>query len=102
MLLSEQLDLGSRHALHQMLGIDLRRVVEAGRYRYAISNHLALAWFNRDRPAEQRLHALGEISADLIACIVRDEPDVPTQALLRALVQMRQDGEFDAIFSRYR
>lgn len=76
--------------------------LEAGRYRYAVSNELALDWFNRNLPSDQRLHALTEISADLVACIVRDEPDVPTQALLRALVQMRQDGEFEAILARYR
>ena len=73
-----------------------------GRNRYAVSNELTLAWFNRERAPTERLHALGELSNDLIACIVRDEPDVPTQALLRAMVQMKQDGEFDAIIARYR
>jgi polar amino acid transport system substrate-binding protein len=33
---------------------------------------------------------------------VRDEPDVPTMALLRALVQMKQAGEFEQILARYR
>ncbi|WP_061240285.1 ABC transporter substrate-binding protein [Ectopseudomonas composti] len=75
--------------------------LEVGRYNYAVSNQLTLAWFNRQRSAGQRLHALSEISSDLVACIVRDQPDVPTQALLRALVQMKQDGEFDDILARY-
>ncbi|MFI8581806.1 substrate-binding periplasmic protein [Ectopseudomonas khazarica] len=76
--------------------------LEAGRYRYALSNSLSLAWFNRHRSKAEQLHVLGEISSDLVSCIVRDEPDVPTQALLRALVQMKQDGEFEAILARYR
>lgn len=76
--------------------------LEAARYSYAISNELSLHWFNRARPAHQRLHMLGEIAADPIACIVRDAPDIPTMALLRAMVQMKQDGEFEAILARYR
>lgn len=74
----------------------------AGRYRYAVSNQLALDWFNRRQPEGRKLRAFDEIAVDLISCIVRDEPDVPTQALLRALVQMKQDGEFEAILARYR
>ncbi|UTH30206.1 substrate-binding periplasmic protein [Ectopseudomonas hydrolytica] len=76
--------------------------LEAGRYRYAVSNELTLAWFNRGLPEEKRLRALAELSADALSCLVRDAPDVPTQALLRALVQMKEDGELDAILSRYR
>nr|WP_059391837.1 ABC transporter substrate-binding protein [Pseudomonas toyotomiensis] len=76
--------------------------LEAGRYQYAISNDLSLNWFNRHQPQEKRLHALAEIRAAPVGCIVRDAPDVPTQALLRALVKMKQDGEFDAILARYR
>ncbi len=71
--------------------------LRAGRYAYAISNELSLHWFNRQLPASQR-----ELSHDPIACIVRDAPDVPTMALLRAMVQMKQDGEFDAILQTYR
>lgn len=76
--------------------------LSAKRYRYAVSNELALHWFNRTLRAEDKLHALSEIASDPIACIVRDAPDVPTMALLRAMVQMKQAGEFDAILARYR
>lgn len=76
--------------------------LSARRYRYAISNELSLHWFNRHQPPGQKLHSLGEVAADPIACIVRDAPDVPTMALLRAMVQMKQAGEFDAILARYR
>lgn len=74
----------------------------AGRYRFAVSNRLSLDWFNRRKPTDERLRALGEIDAEPISCIIRNEPDVPTQALLRAMVQMKQDGEFEAILARYR
>ncbi|MBM7060596.1 transporter substrate-binding domain-containing protein [Pseudomonas sp. UL073] len=76
--------------------------LSAGRNHYAVSNELALAWYNRQRPSSEPLYAVEQISEDLVACIVRDEPDVPTMALLRALVRMKQDGEFDAILARYR
>ncbi|MGL4317100.1 MAG: substrate-binding periplasmic protein [Pseudomonas sp.] len=76
--------------------------LQANRYRYAVSNDLALQWFNRRQPATRKLQAERELSADLVACIVRDEPDVPTMPLLRAMVQMSNDGEFEAILAKYR
>ncbi|TBU88152.1 substrate-binding periplasmic protein [Phytopseudomonas dryadis] len=74
----------------------------AGRYDYAVSNDLSLHWFNRQHERGEKLHAVQELASDLVSCIVRDEPDVPSMQLLRALVRMKQDGEFDAIVQRYR
>jgi polar amino acid transport system substrate-binding protein len=74
----------------------------AGRYRFAVSNQLTLDWFNSRQPAARRLQPLQEVTSELVACMVRDAPDVPTMALLRAMVRMKQDGEFDAILARYR
>ncbi|WP_300656359.1 ABC transporter substrate-binding protein [Pseudomonas sp.] len=76
--------------------------LKARRYDYAISNELTLQWFNRQQPAGHNLQPQLEISSDIVACIVRDEPDVPTMRVLRALVQMRQADEFETILSRYR
>lgn len=76
--------------------------LQAKRYDYAISNELMLQWYNRQQPGEGKLQPLLEVANDIVACIVRDEPDVPTMRLLRALVQMKQAGEFDAILARYR
>lgn len=76
--------------------------LSARRYRYAISNELSLHWFNRHQAPEQKLHSLSEVAAEPIACIIRDAQDVPTMRLLRAMVQMKQAGEFDAIVARYR
>ncbi|WP_437882909.1 substrate-binding periplasmic protein [Pseudomonas sp. LRF_L74] len=74
----------------------------AGRYRYAVSNELSLNWFSRQHHQQASLRAMLKITEDLAACIVRDEPDVPTMRLLRALVQMSNDGEFQAILGKYR
>lgn len=76
--------------------------LKAKRYDYAISNELTLQWYNRQQPAGDKLQPLLEVAADIVACIVRDEPDVPTMPLLRALVQMKQAGEFETILARYR
>ncbi len=76
--------------------------LSARRNRYAISNELSLHWFNRHQAPGEKLHYLSEVASDPIACIVRDAPDVPTMALLRAMVQMKQAGEFDEILARYR
>lgn len=76
--------------------------LDAGRNNYAVSNELTLVWFNSGRTAEHKLVPLEELSSDLASCIVRDEPDVPTMALLRAMVQMSNDGEFEKILARYR
>jgi polar amino acid transport system substrate-binding protein len=76
--------------------------LKAKRYDYAISNELTLQWFNSQQPVGDKLQPLQEVATDLVACIVRDEPDVPTMPLLRALVQMKQAGEFEQILARYR
>jgi len=76
--------------------------LDAGRNNYAVSSELTLNWFNRDQPPHHKLQPLLELSSDLASCIVRDEPDVPTMALLRAMVQMSNDGEFEKILARYR
>ncbi len=76
--------------------------LDAGRNDYAVSSELTLNWFNRTQAPQHKLQALQELSSDLASCIVRDEPDVPTMALLRALVQMSNDGEFEKILASYR
>lgn len=76
--------------------------LEAGRNNYAVSSELTLNWFNHNQPADLKLQPLEELSSDLASCIVRDEPDVPTMQLLRALVQMSNDGEFEQILAKYR
>lgn len=82
-------------------GLVLRKLA-AGRYDYAVSNELALLWFNRGRDDAEQLHEVHELTRDEVACLVRDAPDMPTQALLDAMRQMQENGEFTAILQRYR
>lgn len=76
--------------------------LRAHRYDFAVSNDKSLEWYNRHQSPEQRVYESAQLGNDLMSCIVRDEPDVPTMQLLRAMVRMKEDGEFDEILARYR
>ncbi|MNN16415.1 Membrane-bound lytic murein transglycosylase F [compost metagenome] len=75
--------------------------LQAGRYRHAVSNQLSLQWFNQGLPAEQRLQVLAVLEEQDLGCMVRNDPAIPTQGLLRALVRMKQSGEIERIVQRY-
>ena len=66
--------------------------LQAGRYRHAVSNQLSLQWFNQGLPTEQQLQALAVLEEQDLGCMVRNDPSIPTQGLLRALVRMKQSG----------
>jgi len=36
-----------------------------------------------------------------LGCMVRDDPAIPTQGVLRALVRMKESGEIERIVQRY-
>ncbi|MFC5695769.1 substrate-binding periplasmic protein [Pseudomonas sp. GCM10022186] len=74
----------------------------AGRYRYAVSNELALGWFNRDLPDSDQLIGVATLEEEPVSCLVRNDPDLPVQRILLALLQMKESGEIDEILSRYR
>ncbi|MCO7535907.1 transporter substrate-binding domain-containing protein [Pseudomonas asiatica] len=75
--------------------------LQAGRYRHAVSNQLSLQWFNQGLPTEQQLQALAVLEEQDLGCMVRNDPSIPTQGLLRALVRMKQSGEIERIVQRY-
>ncbi|CAM4073494.1 Amino acid ABC transporter substrate-binding protein [Pseudomonas reidholzensis] len=75
--------------------------LRAGRYQYAVSNQLSLNWFNRQLPPEQRLRPQKVLEEQTLGCMVRSDPGVPTQALLRALVRLKESGEIERILQRY-
>lgn len=75
--------------------------LQAGRYRHAVSNQLSLQWFNQGLPAQQQLPALAVLEEQDLGCMVRNDPAIPTQRLLRALVRMKQSGEIERIVQRY-
>ncbi|MFJ4430146.1 substrate-binding periplasmic protein [Pseudomonas sp. NPDC089395] len=75
--------------------------LQIGRYRHAVSNELSLHWFNQRLPAEQRLQVLAVLEEQALGCMVRDDPAIPTQGVLRALVRMKESGEIERIVQRY-
>ena len=75
--------------------------LQAGRYRHAVSNQLSLQWFNQGQPADRQLQTLAVLEEQDLGCMVRNDPAIPTQGLLRALVRMKQSGEIDRIVQRY-
>jgi ABC-type amino acid transport substrate-binding protein len=92
---------------HQLVREDARnqeqtlRKLVAGRYNYAVSSQLVLDWVNLDLPDSQRLKAISLIGEQPAGCIVRNDPGLPTQKILRTLVRMRVSGEIQQIINRY-
>ncbi|WP_397453982.1 substrate-binding periplasmic protein [Pseudomonas sp. NA-150] len=78
----------------------LRKLV-AGRYHYAVGNEWSLNWFNRNLPPERRLRAVSVIEEQPVGCVVRNDPGVPAQWILRTLLKMKMSGEIDQIIQRY-
>ncbi|MCO6059626.1 transporter substrate-binding domain-containing protein [Pseudomonas sp. MOB-449] len=74
----------------------------AGRYQYAVSSELALGWFNRDLPDTDRLVNVSILEEEPVSCLVRNDPALPVQRILRTLLQMKESGEIEEILARYR
>lgn len=75
--------------------------LQAGRYRLAVSNELSLRWFNRELPALQRLRPLAVLEEQELGCMVRNDPTMPAQGVLRALLRLKMSGEIERIVERY-
>ncbi|PYC12923.1 amino acid ABC transporter substrate-binding protein, partial [Pseudomonas mosselii] len=75
--------------------------LQAGRFRHAISNQLSLQWYNRSLPPGQRLQTLAVLEEQALGCMVRNDPQLPTQGVLKALVRIKQSGEMQRIVERY-
>jgi polar amino acid transport system substrate-binding protein len=75
--------------------------LQIGRYQHAVSNELSLQWFNQHLPAEQRLLTQAVLEEQALGCMVRNDPAIPTQGVLRALVRMKESGEIERIVQRY-
>jgi polar amino acid transport system substrate-binding protein len=73
----------------------------AGRFKYAISNEWILDRFNQRLPVGQRLHSVAVIEEQSLGCYVRNDPQVPTQRILRTLLRMKMSGEIDQIIKLY-
>ncbi|HDS1699459.1 MULTISPECIES: ABC transporter substrate-binding protein [unclassified Pseudomonas] len=95
------LDNGQLHREDSRSQLLVLQKLQAGRYRHAVSNQLSLQWFNQGLPAEQQLQTLAVLDEQDLGCMVRNDPAIPTQGLLRALVRMKQSGEIERILQRY-
>ncbi|MFN3359170.1 MAG: amino acid ABC transporter substrate-binding protein [Pseudomonas sp.] len=73
----------------------------AGRYTYAASNEWIVDRFNQHLPVRHRLHKVAVIEEQELGCIVRNDPNVPTQQILRTLLRMKMSGEIDDIIKLY-
>jgi polar amino acid transport system substrate-binding protein len=73
----------------------------AGRYTYAASNEWSVDRFNQKMPIGQRLHKVAVINEQDLGCVVRNDPTVPVQKILRALLHMKMSGEIDDIIKLY-
>lgn len=76
--------------------------LEAGRYDYAVSSEVALNWFNLQRPVERRLYPAAKLDQAELGCMVLDDPQLPTQAVLDALAELKASGEIERILDHYR
>ena len=73
----------------------------AGRFKYAVANEWIVDRFNQNLPMDQRLHKVSIIEEQSLGCVVRNDPDLPVQQILRTLLQMKMSGEIDDIIKLY-
>jgi len=73
----------------------------AGRNRYGVSNQWTLDWFNQKRLSGAQLHSVAVLQEQAVGCFVRNDPRLPVQQILRALLQMKMSGEVDELIERY-
>ncbi|NVZ73022.1 substrate-binding periplasmic protein [Pseudomonas costantinii] len=72
-----------------------------GRFKYAVINEWILDRFNLNLPPDQRLHKVAVIDEQSLGCIVRNDPNVPVQQILRTLLRMKMSGEIDDLIKLY-
>ncbi|ANJ57365.1 amino acid ABC transporter substrate-binding protein [Pseudomonas silesiensis] len=75
--------------------------LQAGRYRYAVSNQWTLDWFNQRLLPDRQLQGVAVLQVQSVGCYVRNDPKVPVQRILRTLLQMKMSGEIDDIIRLY-
>jgi polar amino acid transport system substrate-binding protein len=75
--------------------------LQAGRYRYAVSNQWSLDWFNQRLMSDRQLQSVAVLQEQNVGCYVRNDPKVPVQRILRTLVRMKMSGEIDDIIRLY-
>jgi polar amino acid transport system substrate-binding protein len=73
----------------------------AGRFQYAVINEWTVDRFNQTLTPEHRLHKVAVVDELSLGCIVRNDPNLPVQQILRTLLRMKVSGEIDEIIQLY-
>jgi len=73
----------------------------AGRFQYAVINEWTVDRFNQTLTPEHRLHKVAVVDELSLGCIVRNDPKLPVQQILRTLLRMKVSGEIDEIIQLY-
>lgn len=73
----------------------------AGRFKYAVINEWIVDRFNLNSPSGQRLHKVTVIDEQSLGCMIRNDPNLPVQKVLRTLLRMKMSGEIDDIIKLY-
>ncbi|MBD9561436.1 substrate-binding periplasmic protein [Pseudomonas sp. PDM09] len=73
----------------------------AGRYHYAVSNQWTLDWFNQRLLPDRQLQSVALVHEQTVGCYVRNDPKMPVQRILNALLQMKTSGEINDIIRLY-
>lgn len=77
------------------------RKLAVGRYHYAVTDQWSMDWFNRNIEPDQQLRGVSIIEEQAVGCVVRNDPNVPVQRILRTLLRMKMSGEIEQILERY-
>ncbi|AMB87937.1 amino acid ABC transporter substrate-binding protein [Pseudomonas agarici] len=75
--------------------------LSAGRYQYAVSNQWSLDWFNQKLMPQHQLRVVAMLQEQSVGCLVRNDPALPVQRILRTLLRMKISGEIDGIIGLY-
>lgn len=73
----------------------------AGRFHYAVSNEWIVDRFNQAQLPGHWLYKVAVVDEVSLGCVVRNDPDVPGQQILRTLLRMKMSGEIDDIIGSY-
>ena len=57
--------------------------------------------FNLNSPPGLRLHKVTVIDEQSLGCMIRNDPNLPVQRVLRTLLRMKMSGEIDDIIKLY-
>jgi polar amino acid transport system substrate-binding protein len=99
--LQEQFDSGHFKRDDARNQLQVLQMLQAGRYRYAVSSQLSLDWFNRSLPEAQRFKPVALLEEQALSCYVRNDPEVPAQGILRSLEAMKKSGTIERMIKRH-